>query len=903
MLVGSVRFRIGNYLIPASIEQRGNRYYINFRYHEKLKDEIKVMEGARWHGFDENPEKIWSIADSARNRFQLRYLIGEKVYSNYDKPEEEFTPRRKECYSHQIEMTRHMINRRHCIVAAEMGCVDGSSKVHLNRAGRGFSLTLERLYYKWHNGVDRGRVWDLNVPTYIRSLCGDTFRLNRIENVLYKGYKPVFCLKTISGKEVNLTSDHEVCVGLDSYRALSELNIGDIVLSNGSWIDKDGYVRVGGYKGKHPRWTTGGIYEHILVMEAYLGRYLEPHERVHHKNHIRHDNDINNLQLYNSDSEHLADHGKVNYRNLHNGNKVFFLPYKDKIVSIDYVGERRVYDIVCADPYRNFVANDITVHNCGKTLSAIEAMEWAKEQWQLRQEDFIWVGPRSALIAVQLEFYKWKSRVWPTFYTYEALIRVIENWPNKKAPRCVVFDEASKIKTSAAQRSKAAKYLADNIRNEWNLDSLIILMTGTPAPKSPVDWWHLCETSCPGFLREGNTERFKQRLGLIQKSESFDGNSYPKLITWWDNEDKCTICGQVKDHSNHTIEVDVPDLFHNYQKSVNEVAKLYRRMKGLVYVKFKRDCLDLPEKRFRKIYLKPSEEILRAMQLILASSPTTIKAMTLCRELSDGFQYVEVPSGETICPSCVGTLEIDEYFDMANPDDMLTNEEIAEGKRIRYNEEGIRVSIEKNPFEKGTRKIRCTNCKNGKVPTYTRETKEVPCPKEDSLINLLEEYEEEGRIVIWGGFTGSIDRCVRICRKAGWEIIRLDGRGWQSSIPGSGLELIKLFQEGQVEFPKVAFIGQADAGGMGLNLTAASAAIYYSNTFKFESKAQSTDRIHRPGADHNRGVTIYELIHLPTDLKILENLDLKRDLMHQSMGLLKDEIEKINIEDTYNRID
>jgi len=51
----------------------------------------------------------------------------------------------------------------------------------------------------------------------------------------------------------------------------------------------------------HPRTKSQSndyVFEHILVMEEYLGRYLEPGENIHHKNGVRDDNRITNLELW-----------------------------------------------------------------------------------------------------------------------------------------------------------------------------------------------------------------------------------------------------------------------------------------------------------------------------------------------------------------------------------------------------------------------------------------------------------------------------------------------------------------------------------------------------------------------------------------------------------------------------
>ena len=45
-----------------------------------------------------------------------------------------------------------------------------------------------------------------------------------------------------------------------------------------------------------------------------------------------------------------------------------------EVVLFEYVGEEPTYDIVCAEPHHNFVANGIVVHNSGKTFVAINTI-------------------------------------------------------------------------------------------------------------------------------------------------------------------------------------------------------------------------------------------------------------------------------------------------------------------------------------------------------------------------------------------------------------------------------------------------------------------------------------------------------------------------------------------------
>ena len=69
-----------------------------------------------------------------------------------------------------------------------------------------------------------------------------------------------------------------------------------------------GYILVRAPKDHPHARNDGSIYEHRLVMEKHLGRYLEPGEVVHHINGVREDNKISNLQLRRSRKEHGHGH-------------------------------------------------------------------------------------------------------------------------------------------------------------------------------------------------------------------------------------------------------------------------------------------------------------------------------------------------------------------------------------------------------------------------------------------------------------------------------------------------------------------------------------------------------------------------------------------------------------------
>lgn len=70
-----------------------------------------------------------------------------------------------------------------------------------------------------------------------------------------------------------------------------------------------GYILL--YAPEHPYSVNGYIFEHRLVMEDILGRYLMPSEVVHHGNGIKDDNSPKNLIYFPTESDHQKYESKL----------------------------------------------------------------------------------------------------------------------------------------------------------------------------------------------------------------------------------------------------------------------------------------------------------------------------------------------------------------------------------------------------------------------------------------------------------------------------------------------------------------------------------------------------------------------------------------------------------------
>lgn len=274
----------------------------------------------------------------------------------------------------------------------QLACLAGDTVIQLNRGGKGFSTTIKSAYEHLHDPINvKGRMWDPKIPTRIRSKKEERIGLHTALDVIYKGKQQTLCITLENGGQLRLTKDHEVLTKLGFVPA-ELLRPGAQVITDGkreTSVRKKrvAYARIGGFN-YHPfsRYQSRSwcIEEHRAIAEAHLNnltlqeyrnlckigeiegiKFVDPTQfHVHHKDGNIHNNSPNNLEVV-PKSAHMQKH-QPGYPAFGHG-----VPTPVTITSVRPGQLEDVYDVICADPYHNFVANGVVVHNCGKGKTCI----------------------------------------------------------------------------------------------------------------------------------------------------------------------------------------------------------------------------------------------------------------------------------------------------------------------------------------------------------------------------------------------------------------------------------------------------------------------------------------------------------------------------------------------------
>lgn len=158
----------------------------------------------------------------------------------------------------------------------------------------------------------------------------------------------------------------------------------------------------------------------------------------------------------------------------------------------------------------------------------------------------------------------------------------------------------------------------------------------------------------------------------------------------------------------------------------------------------------------------------------------------------------------------------------------------------------------------------------GFVNLYKDNPKENP--RIATLIDTVEDIE--GSVIIWCRFQEEI----RMLEKVFGEECSI----YYGEVDGKQrVKNLDNFRSGKTKY----FIGTAASGGIGLNLTIAATAIYFSNTFNAGERYQSEDRCHRIGQDNNRVLYIDLEAEDTVDAKILGALKVKKDMATYMLDL------------------
>ena len=139
-------------------------------------------------------------------------------------------------------------------------------------------------------------------PSHNTKHCSRKCRGVMTKRATYEKYKRVCGVCSLEFLPHRPTEGVMFC----SYKCLGISNRSEVVDRGGYW-----YVCVP----EHPRARASGhVALHTLLMEESLGRYLLPGEVVHHKDGMRKNNEMYNLQLM-TEAEHKRHHIKLTMAN------------------------------------------------------------------------------------------------------------------------------------------------------------------------------------------------------------------------------------------------------------------------------------------------------------------------------------------------------------------------------------------------------------------------------------------------------------------------------------------------------------------------------------------------------------------------------------------------------------
>lgn len=195
-----------------------------------------------------------------------------------------------------------------------------------------------------------------------------------------------------------------------------------------------------------------------------------------------------------------------------------------KVEKITYLGYIDTYDIICREPFHNFVANNIVVHNSGKTIMSIALSQC------LRADVSFYIVPKNTVTTVWYDGIKEElpnARIWSSdeddvplttdydhyIFHYEALQKAIDiaKQLKNRNKSFIAIDESHNLNEIVSQRTLKLVELT-KVLNCQNT----VFASGTPIKAVGTEAIPLLRCIDPLFTPEVE-ERFKNIFGLSAK--------------------------------------------------------------------------------------------------------------------------------------------------------------------------------------------------------------------------------------------------------------------------------------------------------------------------------------------------------------------------------------------------
>ena len=169
-----------------------------------------------------------------------------------------------------------------------------------------------------------------------------------------------------------------------------------------------------------------------------------------------------------------------------------------------------------------------------------------------------------------------------------------------------------------------------------------------------------------------------------------------------------------------------------------------------------------------------------------------------------------------------------------------------------------------------TQLLRLSQCTGGYIRDDAKGVaQQVSSAKIDALEDIIDScIEEDKKVVVFARFVPEIEAIEALLKKKGIEY---------SLIYGATKDRAEQVQKFQTDPQVKVFIGQLQTTGMGLTLTAASVAVFYSLDFSYANYEQSRARIHRIG-QKEKCLYIHLVCKNTVDEKIMAALQKKGDI-------------------------